>query len=90
MDNFSQADLDTIKAVINNEINLKLNLLLNGGVIPVKEPFQFRNIARIIVEKSIESWGFSPDEINVIGPNDDNRFTIDFSIDISKGNSLVE
>ena len=86
---FTDGDLESIKKVINNEINLKLNVMLNSGMIDIKDPLHFRNITRSIVARSIDGWGFTPSKIDVIGPNDDNKVSIDFVIDLNQGNSLT-
>ena len=82
-------ELNSIRTMINAEINVKLNVLLSLVDSDVAEAPMLREIVKAIVERSIMAWGFTPDTINVIGPNDDSKFTIDFTIDISKENSLI-
>jgi len=90
MKNLSSYELNSIRDIINNEINIKLNVLLSLLDDDSVDTSQLRAIVKSIVEKSVESWGFTPAEVHVIGPNDDSKFTIDFTIDISKANSLID
>jgi len=87
---FTDHELMSIRAIINSEINIKLNILLAMCDTESNDTIRLRDIVRSIVERSIESWGFTPDDITVIGPNDDSKFTVDFSIDISQANSLID
>jgi hypothetical protein len=86
---FTQEQLNYIKIIVDSEINVKLNMLINSGFIPVEDPSHFRSVARQIVERSVHAWGFTPDDISVIGPNDDSKITIGFTINTEIENSLL-
>lgn len=87
---FTDQELMSIRMIINSEINIKLNVLLAMCDPDSNDTVRLREIVRSIVERSIESWGFTPAEIAVIGPNDDSKFTVDFSIDMTQANSLID
>jgi len=87
---FTDQELMSIRMIINSEINIKLNILLSMCDPDSNDTIHLREIVKSIVERTIESWGFTPGEITVIGPNDDSKFTVDFTIDISQANSLID
>ena len=73
---------DEIKDIISNDIDTKLHVFAMTEQLS-DEPKVLREQLRIMIIRTVESWGFVPGEVIITGPNDDKEIDIKWNLGLA-------
>jgi hypothetical protein len=83
-------DKEELKQIISDDIDMKLHVFTISNQLDYSKPSIVRDQIAKLVEKVVESWGFIPQNVSIIGPNEDKEIYIQYNIAIpSDGKNAI-